>query len=121
MSDDYESGQILFRVYGIELDDLPETAFETSAGRYPYNGCNHEAHDAATVVMNELKSTDRFSWSDEITGVAMGFENDETRKETAFSVLEDLRESLREDNMDDEADVLNEAHYLIQEYGDDDE
>lgn len=42
--------------------------------------------------------------------------NNKDRLEDTYWVLEYLREEFREDGMDDEADVLNEAHGLIQEF-----
>ena len=35
---------------------------------------------------------------------------------TAYEVLETLRESLANSELNDEADVVNNAHYLLQQY-----
>lgn len=70
MSEDYSPEQVLFRVYGV--DSLPESLYDAGGeGDYPKNGADHEAHDAANVVFNALKQSDRFEWTDDITGVAM--------------------------------------------------
>lgn len=38
------------------------------------------------------------------------------RIESAMMVLEELREDFHEDGMESEAETMNEAHYLVQEY-----
>ena len=37
--------------------------------------------------------------------------------ESTYRVLETLRTSFQDDGMSDEANVINEAHALVQEYG----
>lgn len=75
MSEDTSTEQILFRVYGVE--SLPDDIWGGGGDSdYPKNGADHEAHDAANVVFHALKQSDRFEWTGDITGVAMGLAED---------------------------------------------
>ena len=59
---------VIFEVFGIQPTDI-EHAWNVGEGD-PNAGYDHEAHEAATLVMYALQ--ERFDWADEITGVAMG-------------------------------------------------
>jgi hypothetical protein len=61
---------VIFRLHGIDHDDLPDGICSVGERGYPKDGYDHEAHHAATVVMDALK--DEFEWAEEVTGVSMG-------------------------------------------------
>jgi hypothetical protein len=73
MTDEHEPKQVVFRVYGITADDLPDDVHDMSKAGYPKDGCDHEAHHAATAVFNALKAQE-YEWSDDITGVSLGWQ-----------------------------------------------
>lgn len=61
---------VKFTLHGIDHDDLPNGMFEVGKRGYPRDGFDHEAHEAATVVMEALE--EEFEWAENISGVSMG-------------------------------------------------
>ena len=60
--------QLMFEVFGVDPDEI-QHAWHVGEGD-PEPGYDHEAHEAATLVMYALQ--ERFDWAEEIDGVAMG-------------------------------------------------
>jgi len=59
---------VIFEVFGVDPAEI-EHAWNVDEGD-PDTGYDHEAHEAATLVMYALQ--ERFEWAEEIDGVAMG-------------------------------------------------
>ena len=82
--------------------DNADDVTEAEAGPHPYD------RNSTQVTGSTSKYTLQ------ITPVELPYA---VERDLALGVLEDLREELGEDEMASEASTLNEAHYLIQEYG----
>jgi len=70
-----EDKPLVLRLYvdGESLDahDIPGDVFTVGAKGFPKNGFDHEAHEAATKVLNLLK--DEYDWAEDLTGCSLGY------------------------------------------------
>jgi hypothetical protein len=78
-ADEDQPQQIVFNVHGIDASDVPDSVWEHGHGDYPKNGFDHEAHAAATRVLEALQDAG-FQWADDISGVSMGVDSSEVER-----------------------------------------